>query len=127
MKNKYWISKHRYYELKHFCRQYNDWKRELAETNILASTDISKAKDPNAQSRPTESLAMRKSKLKNYISMIDDSAKNADWVIGPYIVKGVTEGLSYEHLIANYDIPCSKDTYYSLYRKFFWLLSEARQ
>ena len=28
-KNKYYISKHRYYELKHFCLQYNEWIEEL--------------------------------------------------------------------------------------------------
>lgn len=27
--NPYWIEKHRYYELKHFCLQYPTWKRKL--------------------------------------------------------------------------------------------------
>lgn len=26
-KNPYWIGKHRYYELKHFCLQYPIWKK----------------------------------------------------------------------------------------------------
>ena len=26
-KNKYYIDKHRYYELKHFCLQYPEWKQ----------------------------------------------------------------------------------------------------
>ncbi len=26
-KNKYWIDRHRYYELKHFCMQYDIWKQ----------------------------------------------------------------------------------------------------
>lgn len=26
-KNPYWIEKHRYYELKHFCLQYPIWKK----------------------------------------------------------------------------------------------------
>jgi hypothetical protein len=26
-KNEYWIDKHRYYELKHFCLQYPLWKK----------------------------------------------------------------------------------------------------
>lgn len=26
-KNKYWLEKHRYYELKHFCLQYPLWKQ----------------------------------------------------------------------------------------------------
>ena len=29
-KNKYYIDKHRYYELKHFCLQYPEWKRAYA-------------------------------------------------------------------------------------------------
>lgn len=28
-RNKYYISKHRYYELKHFCLQYPEWKHAL--------------------------------------------------------------------------------------------------
>ena len=31
--NKYWISKHRYYELKHFCLQYPIWKKAYAAIN----------------------------------------------------------------------------------------------
>ena len=27
--NPYWIEKHRYYELKHFCLQYPTWKRRV--------------------------------------------------------------------------------------------------
>lgn len=27
-KNRYWISRHRYYELKHFCLQYSEWLTE---------------------------------------------------------------------------------------------------
>lgn len=27
VKNKYWIDKHRHYELKHFCLQYPRWKK----------------------------------------------------------------------------------------------------
>ena len=30
VKNKYYISKHRYLELKHFCLQYPEWKRALS-------------------------------------------------------------------------------------------------
>ena len=29
-KNQYWIEKHRYYELKHFCLQYPIWRRYYA-------------------------------------------------------------------------------------------------
>lgn len=29
-KNPYWIEKHRYYELKHFCLQYPIWRKAYA-------------------------------------------------------------------------------------------------
>ena len=40
-KNKYWIDKHRHYELKHFCLQYPSWKKAYADfddTSISLST-----------------------------------------------------------------------------------------
>ena len=41
-KNPYWIEKHRYYELKHFCLQYPIWKKAYLALNGLAKrpTDL---------------------------------------------------------------------------------------
>ena len=39
-KNKYYIDKHRYYELKHFCLQYPEWKKSYSafdDTNLPLS------------------------------------------------------------------------------------------
>ena len=36
-KNKYWIDKHRYYELKHFCLQYQMWKKAYKALDEMAS------------------------------------------------------------------------------------------
>ena len=33
--NKYWISKHRYYELKHFCLQYPEWQKEYSNICMI--------------------------------------------------------------------------------------------
>lgn len=43
-----------------------------------------------------------------------------------YILRGVTEGLSYNALKMQYAIPCCREVYYNLYRRFFWLLSKER-
>lgn len=32
-KNPYHLSRHRYYELKHFCFQYPEWKKNIALTS----------------------------------------------------------------------------------------------
>ena len=58
--------------------------------------------------------------------MVEQAAMDADEYLWHYILRAVTEGLSYTYLKSRLDIPCSKDTYYDRYRRFFWLLSEAR-
>ena len=37
-KNKYWIDKHRHYELKHFCLQYPTWKKTYAAIVELSAS-----------------------------------------------------------------------------------------
>ena len=54
-------------------------------------------------------------------------AKETDEELSCYILEAITEGISYDHLKARTGIPCCKDVYYDLYRRFFWLLSKERQ
>ena len=61
------------------------------------------------------------------IAMVEESAAEADPLLGPYLLRGVTEGLSYDCLKARLALPCSREAYYESYRKFFWLLSDKRQ
>lgn len=90
-KNKYWIDKNRYYELKYFCLQYPLWKRayEMKE--------------------------------------IEEAALKADPYLASYILKAVTEGLSFNYLKSRLEIPCGRDMYYDRYRRFFWLLNRSRK
>lgn len=128
-KNKYYIDKHRYYELKHFCLQYKEWKKqyELCNDSIMFTTSLDS--DPSATNIPsdlTAKYAVRKAEYAGRIKIVEKAAKEADDFLYPYILKAVTEGLSYVNLKSKYDIPCGRDMYYDRYRKFFWLLSELR-
>ena len=127
-KNKYYIDKHRYYELKHFCLQYNEWKKAYANCNesIIFAYSLEKIPGSNVPSDLTAKYAMRKAVYGERIKMIEQAAKEADDFLYSYILKAVTEGLAYTHLKARYDIPCGRDMYYDRYRKFFWLLSDLR-
>ena len=58
--------------------------------------------------------------------MIEHTARQADPELADYILKGVTEGLSYDIIKARMNVPCCKDVYYDKYRKFFWLLNKVR-
>lgn len=128
-KNLWYIPKHRYYELKHFCMQYPDWKREL---NDLKDISIKSCSDTvvqtgNTYGRPTETYAERMTYFASRIDMVDKAAKLTDDVIGEFVVKGVVRGLSYDAMYALRPIPCCREIYYELYRKFFYILSELRQ
>ena len=93
-KNKYWIDKHRHYELKHFCLQYPSWKKAYYADRI---------------------------------NLVEQTAKQADDELYMYLLKGVTEELSYTYLKSQLNIPCGKDMYYDRYRRFFWLLDNSRK
>ena len=127
-KNKYYIDKHRYYELKHFCLQYNEWKKAYAACNesIIFASKFEKEPASNVHSDLTAKYAIKKLQYGTRIKLIERIAVEADDFLYPYILKAVTEGLSYTYLKARLDIPCGRDMYYDRYRKFFWLLSEAR-
>lgn len=127
-KNKYWIEKHRYYELKHFCLQYPIWKRKYSELGFLGgrSIDITGACGSTFNSNPTSRIAEKRLLYSDRIKLIERVAEETDPYIQEYIIKAVTEELSYNALKSKYDIPCSKDTYYDRYRRFFWLLNKAK-
>lgn len=127
-KSKYYIDKHRYYELKHFCLQYNEWKKAYSNCNesIIYASSLEQTFSSNVHSDLTAKYAIKKAYYGERIKIIERAAKEADDFLYPYILKAVTEGLSYPYLKGKLDIPCGRDMYYDRYRKFFWLLSEMR-
>ena len=114
-KSKYHIDKHRYYELKHFCLQYPNWKKSYAEVDAMAQNG------EHERTSPEKKLYYLKR-----MEMVHECAKLADPDLSEYIVKAVTSNLGYAYLKTKLDMPASKDMYYDRYRKFFWHLSQAR-
>lgn len=127
-RNKYYIDKHRYYELKHFCLQYNEWKKAYRSCceSIIFTSRFEKLPSSSTPGDLTAKYAVRRAQYGEKIKMIEDLAKEADDFLYPYILKAVTEGLSYTYMKTKMGIPCGRDMYYDRYRKFFWLLSESR-
>ncbi len=125
-KNRYWIDKHRHYELKHFCLQYPEWKRAYRDSVYISTGSFDRTPTGNLPGDPTSEQAIRRSNYLKRIELIERVAREADCDLHDYILKGVTEGLSYTYLKSRLDIPCGKDLYYDRYRRFFWLLDELR-
>ena len=127
-KNKYWIDKHRHYELKHFCLQYPEWKKAYAafDDSSISVSKINPMPSSNIPGDPTAKRAVMKAYYSERIKLIEKIAMEADKYLYDYILKAVTEELSFTYLKTKLGIPCGKDMYYDRYRKFFWLLSQAR-
>lgn len=129
VKNKYWIEKHRYYELKHFCLQYKYWKKLCVEldNSTLSPLDLERALSrTNFRDDKIARIAVAKAYYKDNIKLVEDISVRADKELSSYILKAVTEEVSYNTLKLKYEIPCGRDMFYDRYRKFFWLLDREK-
>lgn len=126
-KSNYWISKHRYYELKHFCLQYIEWKAAYAELDGMEGGDMIRDSKSTNIGNPVERVMDRRLYLSDRINLIETAALEAGSELNTYVLKAVTEGLSYDILKARFNIPCCRNVYYDIYRRFFWLLDKARK
>lgn len=128
-KNKYYIDKHRHYELKHFCLQYPNWKKAYAEFDDagMPLSMMERVPTSNIPGDPTAKRAMMKAHYSERMKLIEKTAMETDRYLSDYILKAVTEDLSYTYLKSKMGIPCGRDMYYDRYRRFFWLLSESRK
>ena len=128
-KNAYYISKHRYYELKHFCLQYPEWQEEYRRLSMVSPDRAVTDGMPKGNDRidRTAEIAVKLARIKEKIRMVESAAIEADSVMSNYILKAVTDGYSFTYLKSVMDIPCEKDMYYDRYRKFFYLLSHKIQ
>lgn len=124
---RYGISKHRFYELYHYCLQYNEWKDELRySTDTMKGVQISDMPQGSGTTGdPSANLAIRRAALSDKCKVIEDTAREADPALWEYIIKGVTtEDASYTYLRQIMNIPCGKNYYHDKRRKFFYLLSK---
>ena len=128
IKNENHIDSNLYLENKYFCLQYPKWKRESAQLSdeLIRSSRLDEPRNQNGCSDPTGNIATKKAEIDRKINLIESTAKETDTVLDTYIIKGVTEGVSYDYLKLMMNIPCSRGVYYKMYRLFFKLLSEKR-
>lgn len=126
--SKYNISKERYRELKYFCLQYPDWKKELtvADTVKAAVAKDEGGTHGSAVSDCTSELAAKRIELQRKCSVVEAAAVQADDFINQYIIEAVTGDLSYTYLRTVRGIPCGKNQFYEARRKFFYNLSKMR-
>lgn len=124
-KNTYYISRHRYYELKHFCLQYPEWKQEYRSLDGLPSQSASGIEHVTGGSVPDLTALYAEARIyyRDRMNMVETAARDAVGDLADLMLRAVTEGVSYEHISP----PCCKEVWYTAYRRFFWLLDKARK
>ena len=100
MKTEYQLSKHRFYELKHFCLQYPTWKQLYLDADGWSGEGDTTSRD-----------GIKRGDLKTYIEMVESCARSTSGDILPYVTE---EGRR---------LPIEMRYFY---RKFFWELSRKR-
>ena len=124
-KNRYWIPRHRYYELRHFCLQYPDWKKRYILLDGLPdrSSGFSVHVDGGDAPDPTRDHAEERLYFSERMEVVEAAARDAAGDLSELMLKAVTQDVSYARLAP----PCCKEVWYAAYRRFFWLLDKARK
>lgn len=98
------LSKERFYTLYYFALQYPAWKKRRA---IVAGKDTAE-----------------ESELRECMEIIEETCEETDPSLYPYLLRGVTEGITYQSLRSRYDMPCGVNRFGRIRTDFYCRLSE---
>lgn len=124
----YGISKHRYEELRAFCLQYDEKKSKINRgLNAVVNDGMPHS---SIVGSPTEARAIQNAAYQKDCDMIEQAAQAASPDIASYIIKSVTNGLSYTFV--EYDgelgrIPCGRNDFYAYRRLFYHYLDRIKR
>lgn len=124
--NKYYISKDRFLELKHFCLQYPEWKAKYADCNSMVYYGAREIRSTDIPDPVAHAVELRE-KYFRLMEMVEQTAIAADSDLYEWLIRAVGFGISYTTLRTKYDMPAGRDMFYDRYRKFFWLLDKVRE
>lgn len=121
----YGISKNRYKELRAFCLQYDEKKAKIKYG--ISSLKYGGAPGASYPGSPTEAQAISNIANEKDCRMIEEAAKRADPDVWRYILKSVTQGLSYEFVQWDSDlgkIPMCGKEFYGVRKLFYSILDK---
>jgi len=123
--SKYYVEKELYLTTVHFCKQYPAW---LAELSIQPDTSKAIAYDRDrVQTSPNgdtiTDIAMRRAELARKAKLVEDVAEEVASDLHKWLILGVCYGVPFFQLL-DQGMPCGKDLYYSMRRKFYYRMSQ---
>lgn len=123
----YGISKNRYAELKAFCLQYEEKKSKINRS--VGAMNYDGMPKSNYKENSLEAKAIRNVMYQEDCEMIEQAAIATSAEIYQYIIKSVTNDLSYRFI--EYDeklgrIPVGKTEFYAMRRLFYYYLDNLK-
>ena len=124
-KSQYFLPKETFLTVVHYCRQYPIW---LSELNALSDSrhgvdyDSDRIQSSGSHDQVFDIVAQRE-KLVTKKDVIEKTAAAVSGGLQSWLILGVCYGLTYFQL-ADRGIPCGKDLYYQMRRKFYFELSK---
>lgn len=113
MTNEYTLSKHRFYELKHFCLQYHEWERLYSEADGYSEESGKNEGDTTSKD------GMTRAELFKNLKLVTHTCFDTHY-----------DGWLYLFMYVIGDAKCppkdEKELFFYYYHKFFWLLSKRR-
>lgn len=118
------ISKDRYQELLHFCRQYPEWKIEAGSLlGIRGRKSDGQPGRIGGKSDPVATAAEKRERLLEKIGIIEDCARavgSGEWFAA--IIQNVCIGKPYSKIDSNLIPTSDRNTYFRARREFFVLI-----
>ena len=119
------ITKERYLELLHFCRQYPQWKIEANSLLGIRAIKADGMPHGSGKSDPVALAAVKRERLLTKISLVDECAKavgGGKW--HAVIIQNVCIGKAYSKLDKALMPTSDSNTFYRQRRDFFELLDK---
>lgn len=121
------LSKHRYYELLHWCLQYPEWEKKIQELRLIP--EVEQARRGNSKwiaKRGTEESGILLAEMSRNRETVRRVCREASEELYPWLLTAVTKGASFTELKMSHGLPCEKDMFYDRRRRFFLLLDKEK-
>lgn len=123
--SKYFVPKETFLTVVHYCRQYPGWLEELRRgPDMVKAIDYQKDRvQVSPSSDQLERVAIRRAALYEKLRSVEYTAEIVAGDLAGWLIKGVCYGHPY-HYLQQKGIPCGKDLYYQLRRRFYFEMAQ---
>lgn len=119
------ISRDRYGQLLHFCRQYPEWKTEANSLLGIRAVRMDGQPHGSGKSDPVALAAERRDRLLGKIAIVDECAKaigGGEWYAA--IIQNVCIGKSWTQMDGALMPTSNKNAFFKMRRDFFYMLDK---